>query len=69
MYKCKDKESTSQHLTFPWGQIMTHYDLFVLTLDIDIDMFYLMSTFLARGRQEDSPDWLRYKSGKGAEFL
>lgn len=32
-------------------------------------MFYLMSVCLARGRQEVSPDWLQYKSGKGAGFL
>lgn len=28
-----------------------------------------MSAHLARGGQEDSPDWLRYSSGKGAGFL
>lgn len=34
-----------------------------------LSAIYLTSTHLARGRQDDSPDWLRYSSGKGAGFF
>lgn len=54
------------YLPLPLGHITTHYDRFFVLI---LGKIYLMSTFLARGRQEDSPDWLRYRSGKGAGFL